>query len=243
MRLSRSFLQCALLALCLSLVVADSCSDFRRQLKDKYHSKHKTLGYKLARQYMYNYIDNFDNTVECVYGGGVFPFKPTNGTDIKNINCEHTIPQSFFKKKNPYVSDLHHLFPSYPQFNSIRSNFPFKNLSIAETDKWMIDTEVTKQVPQSHIQEYSRGTNGGFTPRDQHKGPLARSILYFFTMYPEACKIEQVADVKLLLAWHHQFPPLRGEKLRNERIQYVQDSINPFVLYPDLTREAFENCL
>ncbi|KAL0249306.1 hypothetical protein GEMRC1_004538 [Eukaryota sp. GEM-RC1] len=136
------------------LVAADSCKDFRAKLKHKFYDGHKVLGYKLAREYMYNWIDNYDNHVECVYGGYLFPFKPTNGTDIKYINCEHTIPQSFFSKKNPMVSDLYHLFPSYDKFNSIRSNYPFKNLTVEETEKWMIDMEVVKQLPK-HSQEYS----------------------------------------------------------------------------------------
>ena len=40
-------------------------------------------------------------------------------------NREHVIPQSFFGKKAPMVSDVHHIRPTDGKVNGMRSNYPF----------------------------------------------------------------------------------------------------------------------
>ncbi|WP_157699005.1 endonuclease [Bernardetia litoralis] len=63
---------------------------------------------------MYNYIDNKNNSITGVYSGFVQPWTDGGtGTNPMPINCEHTVPQSFFWEANPMVSDIYHLFPTY----------------------------------------------------------------------------------------------------------------------------------
>ena len=74
-----------------------------------YDGKHQTLGYTTARVYLYNYIDNENGVITCVYSGYQVN-SPYGGTTTypAPINCEHTIPQSLFNEANPMVSDIHH---------------------------------------------------------------------------------------------------------------------------------------
>ena len=60
---------------------------------------------------MYNYIDNVDDQIIGVYSG--YKIDWDYGSKSNNpypINCEHTVPQSFFKARAPMKSDLHHIF-------------------------------------------------------------------------------------------------------------------------------------
>jgi endonuclease G, mitochondrial len=42
-----------------------------------------------------------------------------------NLNCEHVVPQSFFDKREPMRSDLHHLYACDIKANSARGNTPY----------------------------------------------------------------------------------------------------------------------
>jgi endonuclease I len=41
------------------------------------------------------------------------------------FNCEHVVPQSWFRKIEPMRGDLHHLFACEPGCNSFRGNTPY----------------------------------------------------------------------------------------------------------------------
>ena len=57
---------------------------------------------KTARKLMYNYIDNIDNEITGVYSGYKVSWEyGGEGNNPFPINCEHTVPQSFFKGSSP----------------------------------------------------------------------------------------------------------------------------------------------
>ncbi|MFA8450610.1 MAG: endonuclease [Bacteroidales bacterium] len=217
-----------------------------KQLRDwlqenYFKGKHHKLGYTSARRYMYNYIDNHSDTLECVYSGYKRYWK-YGGTETNPmpINCEHTIPQSFFRKSEPERSDLHHLFPSYVNWNSTRSNYPFAELSDSETEKWMINTTYQRYAPTSKEYNYSKYGDRKFEPRDVHKGDLARAIFYFYTMYPNSAgDISKVADPQTLYKWHIQDPVSEEEKGRNQLIEKYQGDRNPYIDHPDYIARAW----
>jgi len=132
-----------------------------------YDGKHQTLGYSTARMYLYNYIDNENGIVTCVYSGYQVN-TPYGGTTTypAPINCEHTIPQSFFGEADPMVSDIHHLYPTYENWNSTRSNNPFYDIDDNETAKWMYLTTSQTTIPTSNIDLYSEYANSKFEPRE-----------------------------------------------------------------------------
>lgn len=200
-----------------------------------YDGKHNTLGYSTARKYMYNYIDNHNNTITCVYSGyeKSWTYGGT-GTNPSPINCEHTIPQSFFDEGEPMRSDIHHLFPTYENWNSARSNYPFDDIPDAQTTKWMYLSNYQTSIPTSNLDLYSEYYSSTFEPREDHKGNVARAVFYFFTMYPtQAGNISSVADPELLYQWHLADPVDDLEIARNDKIETYQGNRNPYIDYPE----------
>lgn len=220
-------------------------ADLRTWLKANYYDgKHNTLGYdgaNGARSKMYNFIDNKNNTITGVYSGYVKSWTAGGtGTNPDPINCEHTVPQSFFGKAEPMKSDIHHLFPTYKNWNSTRSNYPFAEINDSQTTKWMRNTSSQSSTPSSNIDEYSEYANSQFEPREDHKGNVARAIFYFYTMYPtQAGDISRVADINTLYQWHLQDPADANEKARNNAIEQYQGDRNPYVDYADLVGRAW----
>jgi len=203
--------------------------------------KHQTLGYSTARMYLYNYIDNENGKITCVYSG--YEVNSAYGgttTYPAPINCEHTIPQSFFGEADPMVSDLHHLYPTYENWNSTRSNYPFAEIDDNNTAKWMYLDQSLTTIPTSNIDLYSEYANSTFEPREDHKGNVARSIFYFYTMYPtQAGNISQIGDINTFYQWHLNDPVDAAEIERNGQIETYQGDRNPYVDHPDLVARAF----
>ena len=206
-----------------------------------YDGNHQTLGYSTARMYMYNYIDNENGVITCVYSGYQVS-SPYGGTTTypAPINCEHTIPQSFFGEADPMVSDLHHLYPAYENWNSTRSNYPFADIDDSETAKWMYLDQSQTTIPTSNIDLYSEYANSTFEPREDHKGNVARSIFYFYTMYPtEAGDISNIGDINTFYQWHLDDPVDAAEIERNDQIETYQGDRNPYIDYPETVALAW----
>lgn len=219
-----------------------SGSALRTWYKQNYHDgKHNTLGYSTARKYMYNNIDNKNNSITCVYSGFVQPWTyGGTGTNPAPINCEHTVPQSFFGEAEPMVSDIHHLFPTYGNWNSTRSNYPFAEITDSQTEKWMINTTSQTSIPSSNINAYSEYASQKFEPREDQKGNTARAIFYFYTMYPtQAGAMSRVADINILYQWHLSDPVDAAEIDRNNKIQQYQGDRNPYIDYPQTVATAW----
>ncbi|MBN1111316.1 MAG: endonuclease, partial [Bacteroidales bacterium] len=212
-------------------------------LKDNYYTgKHKTLGYDGARSQMYGYVDKkSDGKIYGVYSGfSVSASYDTGEVFNGGINCEHTIPQSFFGKQNPMVSDLHHLFSTHKDVNNTRSNYPFAEIDDSKTTKWMYLDKTQSNIPTENIDSYSEFANNTFEPREDHKGDVARAIFYFYTMYPtQAGDISKVGDINLFYQWHLQDPVDEWERTRNQRIAEKQGDLNPYVVNPDLIARAW----
>lgn len=208
--------------------------------RETYSGKIQPMGYKEARRILYNFVDNRDGKVEGVYGG-MIKSVPAGGSNSNPspINCEHTVPQSFFRKANPMRSDLHHLFPTYDRFNSIRSNHPFAEIDDQQTDKWMLDQTQSRGVPGSNIDDYSESDGRRFEPREEQKGDTARAVFYFYTMYPNY-SMSRVGDLNTFYAWHLADPVSAHERIRNDEIKTHQGNRNPFIDNPEWVRIAWD---
>ncbi|MCI1186918.1 endonuclease [Hymenobacter sp. DH14] len=216
-----------------------------------YDGKRTVLSYSAARAKMYNYADNYNNSVTCVYSGyntpNPFSFTSSSTTSAANINCEHTIPQSWFNEASRMVSDMHHLYPTYIQWNSNRGNDPFADIPDATTTLWMRNTSSQTTIPTSNIDEYSEDTNSQFEPREDHKGNVARTAFYFYTMHdtqPELIangkqNISSLAPLATLYAWHLADPVDAHEIERNKRVAASQGNYNPYIEHPELVALAY----
>lgn len=217
-------------------------TSLRSWLKTNYYDgKHRALGYTDARRKMYNYIDNKNNKIVGVYSGYAKSWSyGGTGTNPDPINCEHTIPQSFFGKSEPMKSDIHHLFPTYKNWNSVRSNYAFAEIDDNQTTSWMRNTSSQSSIPSSNIDEYSEYANGKFEPREDHKGNVARAVFYFYTMYPtQAGSITSVGNLNTLYQWHLDDPVDAAEIARNNSIAQYQGNRNPYVDQPNLVARAW----
>ena len=214
-----------------------------------YDGKRVDLGYDRARGKMYNYVDVFNGQLTCVYSGYTTPktidSTSTSTAGVGRINCEHTIPQSWFNEVSRMKADIHHLYPTYDTWNSNRGSDPFGEIPDATTQVWMRGTVAQSAIPSANINEWSEDTNTMFEPREDHKGNLARSAFYFYTMHAgqtfDAGKdvITALADLQTLYQWHLADPVDAHERERNRRAAKSQGNFNPYVAYPDLVARAW----
>lgn len=124
-------------------------------------------------------------------------------------------------------------------------------------------TALTQDDRSNYFYSKGSGTNhltddGGFYPGDDHKGDVARILLYMSVMYdeliltddlecllddstaftPEGAKMGLMA---LLVKWHKEDPVDRFEKDRNEIIFGIQGNRNPFIDMPEYVHLIWEN--
>ncbi|GAA4357142.1 hypothetical protein GCM10023185_21650 [Hymenobacter saemangeumensis] len=215
-----------------------------------YDGKRVELSYATARGKMYNYADNYNNQVECVYSGytAPLPFSTTaTGTTVGRINCEHTVPQSWFNQVVRMRTDIHHLFPTYDTWNNLRGSDPYAEIPDASTTTWMRNTTSQATIPTMNIDEWSEDTNSQFEPREDHKGNLARAVFYFYTMHgtqPALIatghdNINSVGSITTLYQWHLADPVDAHEIERNRRTAISQGNYNPYINHPNLVAEAW----
>ena len=216
-----------------------------------YDGKRVELSYADARGRMYNYADNYNNLVTCVYSGyqETVPYSATNTSTsvVARINCEHTVPQSWFSQVVRMRSDMHHLYPTYDTWNNLRGSDPFADIPDATTQTWMRGLVGQATIPTANINEWSEDTNTQFEPREDHKGNVARSIFYFYTMHagqPDLVatghnSITSAGDLATLYAWHLADPVDAHEIERNNRVAASQGNFNPYIAYPGTVATAW----
>ncbi len=188
----------------------------RRVLMGSLHLQGSPGSYKLKDVYCER------EYTDANFGGGIGPGKiPADSV----LNTEHTWPQSRFNRsmgKDVQKSDLHHLFPTDSQMNSIRGNHKFGD--VANPFK-----------PLKCATVKSGTANGGseevFEPPVAHKGNVARALFYFSIRYHLAIDPREEA---FLQAWHRLDPVDQAERDRNDAIYKIQGNRNPFIDHPEL---------
>lgn len=152
--------------------------------------------------------------------------RPQENTSNIPYNTEHVIPQSWFNKRQPMKSDMHHLFAENSNCNSFRSLHRFGSIDRTSDD--------TKKYVRSKC---GIRTDEIFEP-EAGKGILARAVLYFLARYPgevgDHVRENGPEDLELFLEWHRMSPPTAYERRRNFLIQLLQGNRNPFIDYPEL---------
>jgi deoxyribonuclease-1 len=203
--------------------------------------QHTSVGYSTARRILMGQIHLQNNaghySVKDVYCEIEFDNGHFGGADVigpgkipKNsvLNTEHTWPQSRFNSamgKDIQKSDLHHLYPTHSEMNSIRGNHKFGDVTVPD-----------RALPCT-TSKY--GTANGssedvFEPPTAHKGNVARALFYFSVRYRLAIDPREEA---FLRKWHTLDPVDAAEISRNEQIYKVQGNRNPFIDHPELVSE------
>jgi len=217
-----------------------------QQLRNTYKPQ-TVMSYDTARDTMYAVLDNHNGSVACVYSGYTINLDPTAdpSTDAyyKDINAEHTWPQSKGADTGNAKSDLHHLYPCRAQVNSSRGNTAYAEINDANTDTWWRLEYSSSSIPSSLINEYSEKENSKaqFEPREDHKGNASRSVFYFYTMYESQADSDFFERQKdILRQWNLIDEVDSREVSRSARIALWQSGKeNPFVLDTTLVRRAY----
>jgi endonuclease G, mitochondrial len=139
-------------------------------------------------------------------------------------NCEHVVPQSWFRRSEPMRGDMHHLFACGNRCNSFRGNTPY------------FDFADFQEVVQDDCGKSERvdSSASGFEPK-AGKAVVARATLYFLLRYPgRISKRSLPADrIPTLLAWHRNTAPDRYERHRNQAIFKRQGNRSPLIDFPE----------
>lgn len=200
--------------------------------------RHVSLGYDTAREYLlgnfylvsegggqYGLKDVYCNTVRSSSEFGSNPPEPGSIPSATVVNTEHTWPQSRFSgryNRGTQKSDMHHLYPTDNEMNSVRSSNNFG--------------EVVKDKKYLRCKESRYGTPAGgnhdvFEPPTNHKGNVARSLFYFSVKYE--IQIDETQEATLR-KWSKEDPVDEEEIRRNDFIHELQGNRNPFIDFPNL---------
>ena len=222
------------------LGLSEAAEKFRQELEAKYRD-HRVTSYKKARWNLYSDVDCNHNQLFRVYSTShEFECHKSKAIPTTNIsNAEHIVPQSFFKKHEPYVSDLHHLFASSQLENQIRSDNPFGEFPQSECEKWYYDAKEIKQQPENP-ENYNCISKSPtrWMPVKRDRGAIARAVLYFLTVYPEV-DAHSLENYTLLLKWNKEYPPDAREHYRNDMVNITQGNRNPYIDNPHFADIVF----
>lgn len=206
----------------------------KQRIYEMAQHNHHSIGYSSARKDLFGdlYLEQENNSyyVTDVYCEKDYRVPGPNRVPNANvINTEHTWPQSKFggRDRRMQKSDLHHLFPTDSQLNSIRGNHPFG---------YVENSSRHLKCPQSKIGRNAQGRTV-FEPPHAHKGNVARALFYFSIRYN--LHIDD-AQEEALREWHILDPVDEEEFLRNEEIKHIQGNTNPFIEHPEYVEQVFD---
>lgn len=214
------------------------------------------ISYDSARDILYSQIDNKNDSLSGIYTGYTIYLDPNAdpSTDAyeKDINAEHSWPQSKGASTEPARSDMHHLFPAYARANSTRGNSPFFEIPDDETDSWWRLDQDVSSPDGNFIDEYSEHRNShpnsnysaSWEPRESVKGDIARGMFYFYTMYKDqadaADPVFFEVQKNFLRAWNGLDQVSDTEYQRTCAIAEISgNKVNPFVIDPTLVERAY----
>ena len=156
-------------------------------------------------------------------------------------NREHSVPQSWFGKASPMVSDAFHVYPTDGKVNNQRGNLQFGECANGTS----LGGKALGKAGQSTFPGYTSLTV--FEPHDDYKGDFARTYFYMATRYADVCggwgnAFNAVASnsglskysIALFLKWHRADPVSQKEITRNDAVYAKQHNRNPFIDYPML---------
>lgn len=206
------------------------------------------LSYAEARDVLYGDILNENDSLSCLYTDYTIyldPDEPPRQDAFeKGLNAEHIWPRSL-GASGPFASaDMHHIMPSRLNVNNDRGNLPFGELTDVETLFWYYKDIKTNQRPGSNIELYARVGSAYFTPPQNMKGDIARSMMYFYTIYKDEADATDPGFFQIqredLCRWHIEDPVDVKEWQKTMDIAIHQDGkANPFVLDCTLAERSY----
>lgn len=152
----------------------------------------------------------------------------------RSINIEHVFPMSWTLKRfgcrdrdqcrrispefNRIEADMHNLYPAIGEINQARSSYAFDMIDGERRNFGRCDFEIDQHRHRAE-------------PRPASRGNIARAMFYMHDKYGLTIFKQQG---ELLKQWHREDPPDAEERRRNDAIEKVQGTRNPFIDRPGL---------
>ena len=154
-------------------------------------------------------MDSKSVTIEHIY--------PT-ASMIRQLHCGSRMQcrESDNKLFARMEADMHNMYPVWNSLITYRNGFQFGEIP---GEEWRIDDcDIEWQ-------------GGVLEPRSVARGNIARALLY---MYKQYGLILEPDTLKMLVRWNREDPPSNQEIERNDRIESVQGTRNPFIDNPSM---------
>lgn len=192
--------------------------------------------------------DWYSNATSYVPGSN---FSGTTKNEGEGYNREHLMPQSWYKKASPMLSDIMQVVPTDAFLNGKRSDLPFGEVTDNKSQVTASLNEYSKWgTPRAGLGVPS-GVASVFEPNDDIKGDIARIYFYMATCYEDqilswtgnnASTVIGGTKYQPLKAWVYDMmarwskadPVDEVEIARNKAVKAIQGNRNPFVDYPGL---------
>lgn len=242
---------------------SNSSDDLRKALCTIISSPYTTIAYASLKDQVYaassdpsDFYIGTNKTMEDIYSSCTYTASNAGSSATacgQGWNKEHTVPQSYFNKAAPMVSDAHHIFPTDIKMNSTRSNYPYGENNAAKTCNQGYGHLGTSTFAGYTGTVFDPGTTGDGAVKGNYRGDIARAYFYMVTRYRTTNFTQDnanngavsftysggVADLtdymkNLMLKWHREDPVSEKELIRNNAIYAHQKNRNPFVDYPCL---------
>ncbi len=209
-------------------------ADLQNKINPHTHLYYSNYGPAVVNAFASRDTTGDQRVITCVYSGEnkVYsePFDwTTNGFSREHSYCHNWMPTDPAQGL-PEYEDYHHLFPTNQNnANAVRSNYPLGEVITATST--YLDCKFGFNAAGQKV----------FEPRDEHKGDVARAILYVAACYttvggnswalrnPISSTIQYGQDQNILKKWNYQDPPDAWEIARNDFIESIQGNRNPFV--------------
>ena len=166
-----------------------------------------------------------------------------------DYSLEHIIPQSTFKKETILKKDMHNIILYPSRVNLHRSNYKYiSDYKLYPNSKLLNDIgneiEYTSKISDSDI-NIKTNKNKTFYPSGKYHGYIARSSMYFLSVYPSYQDIifNKIIDPYTILFWHCENPITNFEKEKNELVYSLQGNKNMFISEPKLLVKEMERIL
>ena len=202
---------------------AKSGSSLRTALRSLIKQKNSTVGYNGLRSYM-KYSDAYQGSSSKLMLFYCSRSCTSTWDSGKTWNREHMWPQSL--GGNAVEGDLHAMRPADPTANSGRNNNKYGD--VGSSAKAMKTSSKNGSVTCGYYY------NGVFEALDNVKGDCARVVLYDYVIASSMSSVTEVfTNVSTLLSWCKSDPVDTYEMSRNDAVQSIQGSRNPFIDYPE----------
>lgn len=185
-------------------------------------------------------LPNYDHAREAfwnqLYAGGgrtLYCDVPFDPDDRPKVNIEHVFPMGWVvngldcderahcrnssEHFNRIEADLHNLYPALADVNYARGSMRFGE--VAGEDRWSGDCDF-------EIEERARTVE----PRPAVRGDIARSMFYMQDVYGLEIFRKQG---NMLKQWHRGDPVSDEERRRNDAIEALQGTRNPYIDHPE----------